>query len=211
MSGVIGFNREFNNKSAGLRTNILVCLGATIIALVQNQLAENSLKLALEHKDIANVFIYEQGRLIAQVISGIGFLGAGTIIITKRFVSGLTTAASLWACACLGIAIGLGFYAIAIVGFVLLMLVLTILKRIIRFKQIRHIEVSYYIKDTITKINNYFTENNIDYRITSFKMNDTEEKTNYTTIFKVEISNDECYQQIIDYLITIDKINKIIT
>ena len=104
--GVIGFERARRGRPAGLRTHILVCIGATL-AMLTNQ------------------FLYEEGlstdvsRMGAQVISGVGFIGAGTILVTGQHkVKGLTTAAALWASACLGLTIGCGFYSAAVVGLI---------------------------------------------------------------------------------------------
>ncbi len=116
--GILGMERGRKNRPAGLRTYMLVCVGATLVMLT-------------------NQFIYEEygnigdpARLGAQVISGIGFLGAGTIIVTGRNrVKGLTTAAGLWADACIGIAIGSGFYLGAMIGCSLIFFVMSMLYR----------------------------------------------------------------------------------
>lgn len=116
LGGLIGFERERNRHPAGLRTHILVCVGATLVMLCNIFIFE-------KYKGLANI---DPARLGAQVISGIGFLGAGTIIKEGLSIRGLTTAASLWAVACLGIAIGLGFYvgAILTTAFVLIILII---------------------------------------------------------------------------------------
>ena len=118
LGGLIGIERAFKKHEAGFRTNILVCVGATMTTF-------------------CNQFIYENfgggdmARLGAGVISGVGFLGAGTILLTSRNqIRGLTTAAGLWTCACLGISIGLGFYSVAIFGCLAIMLVLYLLPKI---------------------------------------------------------------------------------
>lgn len=114
LGGVIGLERGLKNRAAGFRTYMLVCLGSCIV-MVTNQYIHQ---------------IYGTGdpvRMGAQVISGIGFLGAGTIIVTSRSqIKGLTTAAGLWASACIGLALGIGFYEVAAVGGVCILLVLTI-------------------------------------------------------------------------------------
>lgn len=116
IGGSIGLEREKRNRPAGFRTHILVCVGAAI-AMMTNQY-------------IFETYGGDPARLGAQVISGIGFLGAGTILVTKQFrVRGLTTAAGLWASACLGLAIGIGFYSGAIIGGIFVFLVITILQR----------------------------------------------------------------------------------
>ena len=96
---VIGIDRERRNRSAGIRTHVLVCIGAALVMMTG--------QFIFLHFPDANGDV---ARLGAQVISGIGFLGAGTILVTKKLhVRGLTTAAGLWACACAGLAIGIGF------------------------------------------------------------------------------------------------------
>ena len=103
--GIIGYGRERERRPAGLRTHILVSIGATLAMITNIYMCK-----------IYNGYT-DPTRLGAQVISGIGFLGAGTIIVTgKNKVRGLTTAAGLWACACMGLAIGAGFYSGAIIG-----------------------------------------------------------------------------------------------
>lgn len=114
-SGIVGIERASKKHEAGLRTYILVCLGAAV-AMLTNQFIFETFKTG------------DVGRIAAQVISGIGFLGAGTILITSRNqIKGLTTAACLWACACMGLAIGIGFYTLTIIGFLLIIIVLILL------------------------------------------------------------------------------------
>lgn len=115
--GIIGMERGKKGRPAGFRTHILVCLGACL-AMLTNQYIVVMFGTA------------DPARLGAQVISGIGFLGAGTIIVTGRHqVKGLTTAAGLWASACMGLAVGIGFYEAAIVACVIIVLVSTLLHR----------------------------------------------------------------------------------
>jgi putative Mg2+ transporter-C (MgtC) family protein len=121
LGGIIGFERGRSGRPAGLRTHILVCLGA-VLAMMTNQ------------------FVYEEfgvsdpTRLAAQVISGIGFLGAGTILVTGRHqVKGLTTAAGLWATACMGLAIGIGFYKAAIAACAMITFATVVLHRFDNF------------------------------------------------------------------------------
>ncbi len=109
--GAIGIEREHKRRPAGFRTHILICLGAAITTMTSQFLY---LHMGL-YTDIA--------RLGAQVIAGIGFIGAGTIIVTKRRqVKGLTTAAGLWTCAIIGLAVGAGYFEAGIVATVLILL-----------------------------------------------------------------------------------------
>ncbi len=118
--GAIGLERERNARPAGFRTNILVSVGSTLAMIV-------SIKLALEFQGITSV---DPGRIAAQVISGIGFLGAGTIIREGFSVKGLTTSAGLWAVAGIGLALGAGFYLSAAVATFLVILTLTLLNKV---------------------------------------------------------------------------------
>ncbi len=103
--GVIGIEREHKRRPAGFRTHILICLGASMTTLT-SQFLFYDMNL---YTDI--------GRLGAQVVAGIGFIGAGAIIVTKRRqVKGLTTAAGLWTCAIIGLAIGAGYYEAAVIA-----------------------------------------------------------------------------------------------
>lgn len=115
LGGIIGFERGLKNRPAGFRTYILVSIGACVVMLI-NQYSYQ---------------VYCVGdpvRLGAQVVSGIGFLGAGTIIVTTHNqIKGLTTAAGLWASACIGISVGIGLYEVAIVATIAVYTVLTIL------------------------------------------------------------------------------------
>ncbi len=118
LGGLIGLDREMKNRPAGLRTYMLVCMGSCLIMMT-------------------NQYIYhfvQQGdptRLGAQVVSGIGFLGAGTIVVTRRnHIKGLTTAAGLWAAAGVGLALGVGFYEAALAAGLAIFLILTVLQRL---------------------------------------------------------------------------------
>ncbi|OQB13250.1 MAG: putative Mg(2+) transport ATPase [Firmicutes bacterium ADurb.Bin193] len=108
LGGIIGFERAGKNHDAGLRTHILVCLGSATVMVLGRY--------------IMNDYDIDIARLGAQVISGIGFLGVGCIIVTGDRVKGLTTAAGLWATACLGLVIGMGYYLVAITVVALMLL-----------------------------------------------------------------------------------------
>lgn len=118
LSSIIGLDRESINKPAGLRTHVLVSLSSTLIMLLTFYL--NELYSSYEFSD----------RLAAQVISGVGFLGAGTILRRdKGIVTGLTTAASLWAVAAIGLTVGAGFYLGAILTTILVIVILILFHR----------------------------------------------------------------------------------
>lgn len=134
LGGLIGYERESMNRPAGFRTHILVCLGSALVMLTSQYIFE-------QYKGITNI---DPARLGAQVISGIGFLGAGTIIREGASVKGLTTAASLWAVSCVGIAAGIGFYEGAIVAALVIYITLIMLKRLERnFAKKRQLSILY--------------------------------------------------------------------
>ena len=103
IGGMIGYERGHNNRPAGFRTHILVCLGAAVVSMVQDHLRINIVRFAMENGNVAQVIKTDLGRIGAQVVSGIGFLGAGTIMRDKGTIGGLTTAASIWVTGCIGL------------------------------------------------------------------------------------------------------------
>lgn len=114
--GLLGLERGLKKRPAGFRTYMLVCLGSALVVMT------NTYMIDLFHTG-------DPGRMAAQVVSGIGFLGAGTIITTRHNrVTGLTTAAGLWAVASIGMALGIGYYAGAIVGTVLIFFALSVMQ-----------------------------------------------------------------------------------
>ena len=116
---VIGTEREYTHRPAGMRTHILVALGACAV-MITGQL------IFAQYRPYGSTA--DPARLSAQVITGVGFLGAGTILREGTHVKGLTTAASLWAVACLGIAAGAGYYIVALAGMVFIFITLTVIE-----------------------------------------------------------------------------------
>lgn len=117
VGGILGLERGMKNRPAGLRTYMLVCVGACVVMLTNQYIFQ----------------VFGSGdpvRMGAQVVSGIGFLGAGTIIVTRRNqIKGLTTAAGLWSAAGVGLALGVGFYEAAIAGTIAVFFVMTLLQK----------------------------------------------------------------------------------
>jgi putative Mg2+ transporter-C (MgtC) family protein len=118
LGALVGFERQSRGRSAGLRTNILVCLGSAAVVV-----AFEKLTLGM-NLDSGSIIRMDPARVAAGVITGVGFLGAGTIIKNTNFVRGLTTAASIWIVSAIGITVGLGEYTIAffLTGLVLITL-----------------------------------------------------------------------------------------
>ena len=153
IGGLIGYERELQNRAAGFRTHILVCLGATVISLLQIDIGNKAIAMIELNKNLSEVIKVDYGRLGAQVITGVGFIGAGAIIHTKGNIKGLTTAATLWIVACLGLAIGMGEYFISIFATIIIFITLVFLKRIedkfIAKNIIKEFEIKYYNEGNI--------------------------------------------------------------
>lgn len=128
LGGAVGIERELSGKPAGLRTNILICLGSAL-------LMDLSMNLGVMQ---GGPRIGDPGRIAAQIVTGIGFLGAGTILQARGAVIGLTTAATIWVVAAIGMIVGAGQYLEATGSTVLVVLVLTLLQRVERRILARH-------------------------------------------------------------------------
>ena len=197
IGGIIGFEREKHNRPAGLRTHILVCLGACVMTILESTIAMHmdSLAMSSEHVTIS------LGRIAAQVVSGVGFLGAGTIVLSHRRISGLTTAASLWNAACLGLAVGYGFYFLAFVSCFLVLLVLALLSRLIHVKTEKRVEVKFVHRtETMDYINEYFEKNDVVILDLDFHMEVKEEKNLYTNVYQLKLPSHTTYTDIVAHL-----------
>lgn len=142
-SAIIGYEREMNHSPAGLKTHALVGIAATTIALIQAQIVHDVFMLETLNIHTQGLVRSDPARLITGIVSGIGFLGAGTIVVTKRNISGLTTAASIWATAAMGIALGMGYYDIAIVSFIVMVIIMKVLHKMLLIEPSQKIQVKY--------------------------------------------------------------------
>lgn len=140
LGGFIGLERGLKNRPAGLRTYMIVCVGACLIMLTNQYIFEG----------------YRVGdpvRMAAQVVSGIGFLGAGTIIVTRRSqIKGLTTAAGLWTAAGVGLALGIGFYEAAVAGSLAIFFVMTLLQRLDNrmHRKVKSLEMYFELEESLS-------------------------------------------------------------
>ena len=187
LGAIIGLDREYRAKEAGYRTHFLVSLGSALIMIVsqygfQEIIKENSVTL-------------DPSRVAAQVVSGIGFIGAGTIILHKQIVRGLTTAAGIWATAGIGLAVGAGMYAIGIATTVLTLIGLELLSYIFKSVGMKSSMIAFSTnnKDTLKQIADRF--NSKDYMIVSYEMQTLHpgemESYQVTMVIKSKRNNDE--------------------
>ena len=147
LGGAVGMERERKHRPAGFRTYMLVCMGAALTVMLSEYIC---LMMQTRWADIVAQVggnVTDASRFAAQVINGIGFLGAGTILVTKRHeVQGLTTAAGLWCTACLGIAIGAGFYQCVLVGFALILVSVFVMELMSNMPLMRPRNVDLYVE-----------------------------------------------------------------
>lgn len=152
--GLIGLERTYHRRPAGLRTHMLICLGASMTTMISQYL-------------LLNMHFYtDMARIGAQVVAGIGFIGAGTIVVSRnKKVSGLTTAAGLWTCAIVGLTLGAGFYegGLFVAGSVLLAeVIFSQLERLIlRSSPEVKLQIHYVGKRAMDRMLQYFRENHI--------------------------------------------------
>ncbi|MGH4051482.1 MAG: MgtC/SapB family protein [Clostridium sp.] len=187
VGGLIGYEREFKNRPAGFRTHILVCLGAAITSMIQLYSIQETTNMIIQHPELQTAMKVDIGRLGSQVITGVGFLGAGTIIHDKGSIKGLTTAASIWTVACIGLAVGLGYYTLSILSTIFIFIVLVFLKsfedRFFKNTNILKLEIQYINKkDMVEKLEQYFEGMSIKVKNIEFLIDDEEdENLEYST------------------------------
>ena len=162
MGVLIGLEREYRAKEAGYRTHFLVALGSALMMIVSQYGFTEVLKTDLIRVD--------PSRIAAQVVSGIGFIGAGTIILQKQIVRGLTTAAGIWATSGIGLAVGAGMYAIGIAATLLVLLGLETLSYFFKSIGLRNIMIDFSTddKEAIKRVSQVFNTRN--YIVVSYEM-----------------------------------------
>lgn len=162
MGILIGLEREYRAKEAGYRTHFLVALGSALMMIVSQYGFMDVLKTDLIRVD--------PSRIAAQVVSGIGFIGAGTIILQKQIVRGLTTAAGIWATSGIGLAVGAGMYAIGISATLLVLLGLETLSYFFKSIGLRNMMIDFSTddKEAIKRVSQVFNTRN--YIVVSYEM-----------------------------------------
>lgn len=210
VGGLIGIEREYKNRPAGMRTHILVSVGATIIALIQITIAQSATEAVIDYPSLASATTIDQSRLIAQIVSGIGFLGAGTIIVNRKSITGLTTAASLWVGAALGIAIGMGYYNIALVGCVAVLVSLTLVHKILRVNTLKKLEIKYvHRQETKEFLVDYFKSKKIDAEIVNFNASFEQNYRIYSKTYNINLPKNMTYTEVIEDLSSHENIMKL--
>ncbi len=194
LGGVIGFERDVHGRAAGLRTHILVSVGASLFTLISINLVSG--------QGLAG----DPGRIAAQVVSGIGFLGAGTIFMAQKKISGLTTAASVWNVACLGLLVGFGYTWMGLFIGTLITIVLLFLGRVIKINAVKYVEVKFINRAaTLPFINTYFESLgvlilDIDFHVEAITDINQQERNLYTNVYTLHLPKKVEYVNIVGHL-----------
>ena len=187
MGALVGLDREYRAKEAGYRTHFLVSLGSALIMII----SQHGFDGVLHEVGVG----LDPSRVASQVVTGIGFIGAGTIILHKQTVRGLTTAAGIWATSGIGLTIGAGMYVLGISATVLTLIGLEVLSLLFKKVGMKSLSVEFSTnnKDTIDSVAKSF--NSKDFHIVSYQMNEKTDSglTTYyvSMVVKSKKSNDE--------------------
>lgn len=202
LGGAIGLERGRKNRPAGFRTYMLVCMGSAMAMLM----GQYTWLLGLEQG-----IQTDMTRIAAQVINGIGFLGAGTILVTqKQQVKGLTTAAGLWASACMGLAIGAGFYSCALLAFGTIMVAVLMLPKIEAFLMETSRNMDIYVEFSamggVRKVVGYLKSQNIQiYDVDISHAKQAEDKRS-NAVFSVRLGKRQSHTKVMEQLSHLDSI-----
>lgn len=194
--GIIGLERASKRRAAGFRTYMLVCVGSTLVMLTNQY--------------ISTYFTpSDPARLGAQVISGIGFLGAGTIIVTRHNqVIGLTTAAGLWASACIGVAIGIGFYEGALLASVFILFIIIVMHRIDRviIAKSKSVELYIELKDDgkLSDLLTYIREQSIIVHQIEFTRPKYEQHQQLAVLLSLQLPKHQFHFEVIESISKVD-------
>lgn len=195
--GLIGIERAYKRRPAGFRTHILICMGAAITTLTSQFL-------------YLNLHYYtDMARLGAQVVAGIGFIGAGTIVVTRQHrVKGLTTAAGLWASAIIGLALGGGFYEGALLTTVLVLVAESFLSRL-EYRILDHVpEINLYMEYTgkpcLEEVLRFLRENKVSLQDMEITRNSDSESHNACAIFSLRFSKGVSVDELLTHVSQIE-------
>ncbi len=191
--GIIGVEREYKRRPAGFRTHILICLGAAMTTLTSQYLC------------LTMHYFTDMARLGAQVVAGIGFIGAGTIIVTRRQrVKGLTTAAGLWAAAIIGLSLGAGFYEGGIAATILILIAEMVFSKM-EYRILDHApEINLYMeyrdKTCLEEILRLYRQRNIKILNMEITRSTGNEKHNACAIFTLRLNKKCTVEQLLSIL-----------
>ncbi len=211
--GAIGIERGKRRRAAGFRTHMLVCMGAAL-TMVLGIYLHHMIQSGFWTIPFEN-YTTDVSRFGAQVINGIGFIGAGTIIVTSRQqVKGMTTAAGLWAAACMGLAIGAGFYVAALIGCVMILLVIVVFSKLEIWILSRSRNINLYIEfeniDDLSKIMEKIKSQDVRiFDVELFKPKTMENETYPRAIFSLQLPKKQTHAGLLTTIAELDTIRGI--
>jgi len=201
LGGIIGLDREYRAKDAGFRTHFLVALGSALFMIVSqfgfaDVVGTDGLRL-------------DPARVAAQVVSGIGFIGAGTIIFQKHVLKGLTTAAGIWCTAAIGLACGSGMYVLAIVTTLLTLICLEAFNFFLRRFGARNVSVRFTApsKQHVSHVLEVLERSGVRIGSYSMERNDTGEDPSYTVSMDIRIRRDHYITRLLELMSDSDGVN----
>ncbi len=198
---VIGYEREMSRSNAGIKTHALVCLAATLITITQVRLSLDSINFSLANPELLSLVRVDPARLTAQIITGIGFLGAGTIIVTTRNISGLTTAASIWSVAGLGIAVGYGYYDIALIATIVIVSLLFISKHLIHINRSEKVIIKFIQSEEANRfVSKTFERLHINARMEKYDVVPFGDSLICTNTYILKSYKDDYFNKLVDEL-----------
>lgn len=197
--GIIGIERGRKKRPAGFRTYMLVCLGATLVMMTNDYICK----------------LYGTGdvaRMGAQVVNGIGFLGAGTIITTgHNRVKGLTTAAGLWASACIGLAIGSGYYEGAIIGTLMIVVIMVVLhsfdRRMLSSAKVVMLYIEFERMSVIRQLNIFVRERHIVLDDIELETTEFSASTGVAAVISLRLPSKNVHTDLIEQICTLEGVN----
>ena len=195
IGAIIGIDREIKNRPAGMRTHVLVCVGAALVSMLECQAVADA--VALDNAAIG----VSVGRITTSVVSGIGFLGAGTIFMSDHKISGLTTAASLWCTACIGLAVGFGYIMMALAVGAIVLAILKLMQRVVHVNTLKRLEVQFIHRtQTLAFLNEYFMNLGVTVLNVDFHAESRPEGNLYTNLYTLTMPAKTSYVDIIGTL-----------
>ncbi|MGI6231295.1 MAG: MgtC/SapB family protein [Prevotella sp.] len=189
MGGLIGFEREYRAKEAGLRTHLLVALGSALFMILSKYGFDDKVSL------LGNAASFDPSRIASQVVTGIGFIGAGTIIFQKHVIRGLTTAAGLWVTAAIGMTCGAGMFILALAATVMVLICLEAMYYIHSRFEMRNLSVKFSTSDKkqVTEIMNRLKAIGAD--VESYQLTNTKDDGKKLLVVELEMRvNRSVYQ-----------------
>ena len=194
LGGIIGIEREYRSKDAGFRTHFLVALGSALFCIV------SQFGFGVDLKD--------SSRVAAQVVSGIGFLGAGTIIFQKNVIRGLTTAAGLWVTAAIGLACGTGMFLAAAIATGLILLGLEVLNALLPQFGTTTVMLSFssHSKESVKRTVNRLRQDCIE--VYSFEVKDhkTPQGEKFEAVIEIKVKRGQHNERLLDYMDELDDV-----